>query len=131
MLVLSVENPFYGVLDFTTGEFGFITNSKVLDVLTVGIDGPETTDLSDDRLLHHKELISPLKPSGRGYKKGDMVSFDIICPDGSQMNIKGYYLDSLEDPPDYCLISERGSSVCKWWRVPKTKTRLEEAVNLR
>lgn len=117
-LVLSVENntpPILGVIDLQTHIFKFIDLYEVKYLFTRGIQNPET--VNEEGVFNVENLITPSFRNEQVFKRGDEVSFCYL-EQGAELTIRGYYLDVSNKYKDHCLISEKGTSVRRFWEVP-------------
>lgn len=117
-LVLSVEDNtplILGVIDLQTHIFKFINLYEVKYLFTRGIQNPET--VNEEGVFKVDNLITPAVRSEQIFKRGDEVSFCYL-EQGAELTIKGYYLDVSDKYKNHCLISEKGTSVRRWWEVP-------------
>jgi len=117
-LVLSIEGCYFGILDFSTGVFNFVSPVNIVRHFELGITEAETQDVRDDITLEPskvKTLPTALGDVGRG----TLVSFTMY-EQGAALEVKAYFLDKIDYPEGYALVSEMGASVSRFWRVPRS-----------
>jgi len=115
-LVLSVEESalLLGVMNLQSHVFKFIELYDVQYLFTNGIKCPETVD--QEGTFKAENLIPPPTLKGQIFKRGDEVSFSYM-EQGAELTVRGYYIDISGDHKDHCLISEKGTSVRRFWEV--------------
>ena len=128
-LVINVVGDEYGALDFFNGSFAFFNQRKVVGHFELGVTSPETTDEQDDITLAHQR-VEPTSAPQESFKRGFLVSFSML-EQGAALEVKGYFMDYIDYPEGYCLISELGCTACRLWRVPSSKVTLLKVLSLR
>ena len=127
--VINIVEDEVGCLNLVTGNFSFINKKLIIDYFDQGITAPETVDQVDDITVPAKK-VENLKETIESFQRGCLVSFTYAI-DGASLEIKGIFMDYLDYPDGYCLISELGCSVFRFWRVPSWKVKLHSTFSLR